>query len=391
MRFDVQIRVLSGCLAVAAAVSAGVCQAQIGLVGQGNPFPDQEFYADVWGAGDFAYVGSWGGSGATGVLIYDITDPTTPNLVATYNGGPAGRPYQDVKVADGIGYFALDDSSNEGTDIVDLSNPANPMLLVRLSQGAHSSLPDVHNVFLHAGFLYQADGVSATVAVFDVSMPAAPAFVRDIDTPGAGSGGVIHDITVLGGRLCAADIGLGATYIYDVTNVATQSPPLLGTIPLIPSSHSCWFSADGTILVNAEERAGGDVTLWNISDPGLPTLLATIDATFLGINASSPHNPILVGDLLYISWYEAGLQLLDVSDPSNPQDLGGFDTFPGPTGNLDGNWGVYPLLGEDRVLLSDLESGLLIVDVRPVTGLIFGDGFESGDLLSWSATAPLGF
>jgi MSHA biogenesis protein MshQ len=39
------------------------------------------------------------------VLIYDISDPANPVLATTYNGGPGGRPYQDVKVSGGIGYF----------------------------------------------------------------------------------------------------------------------------------------------------------------------------------------------------------------------------------------------------------------------------------------------
>ncbi len=373
-------------IAALVGLGATVCQAEISLVGQINPFPNQEFYADVWGAGDFAYVGSWGPSGARGVLIYDISDPANPVLAATYNGGAGGRPYQDVKVAGGIGYFGLDDGSTDGTDVVDLSDPANPVLLARLTESDDNSLPDVHNVFVDAGFLYQADSGTATVAVFDVSTPAAPSFVRDIATPG----GAIHDITAKGGRLFASDISNGATYIYDVTHVGTAAPPLLGTVPSGPSSHSSWISDDGTILVNAEERGGGAVSLWDVSDPANPVFLSSIDATLLGIDASSPHNPILVGNLLYISWYEAGLQLLDITDPSNPVHLGGFDTFPGANqGGFDGDWGVYPFLGPDRVLLSDLEGGLIIVDVTSVTGsTIFADDFESGDLGAWSAVAP---
>ena len=30
--------------------------------------------------------------------------------------------------------------------------------------------------------------------------------------------------------------------------------------------------------------------------------------------------------------------------------------------SYDGNWGVYPLLGLDRVLLSDIQDGLIVVD-----------------------------
>jgi choice-of-anchor B domain-containing protein len=389
MSVDSSIRCASRSLAafvLIAALSATLCLAQISFVSQVNPFPDQDFYADIWGEGDFAYLASWGPSGATGVLIYDVSDPANPVLATPYNGGPGGLPYQDVKVADGIGYFGLDDGSTDGTDIVDLSDPTNPVLLLRLNEADDNSLPNVHNVSVHAGFLYQADSESATVAVFDVSTPAAAFFVRDIDTPGVS----IHDITARGGRLFAADIGGAETYIYDVTNVGVAAPPLLGTIPSVPASHSSWVSDDGTILVNVEERDAGDVTLWDITDPANPVLLSTINAVLLGIDASLPHNPILVGDILYMSWYESGLQVLDISDPSNPVHLGGFDTFPGPNeGDQEGNWGVYPLLGPDRVLLSDSAEGMIIVDVTSiVTPPLFANGFEEGNISAWESSAP---
>src|SRR5437868_15225517 len=45
------------------------------------------------------------------------------------------------------------------------------------------------------------------------------------------------------------------------------------------------------------------------------------------------------------------------------------DTWPGAVslGQLQGNWGVYPDLGQDRVLLSDRNTGLYIVDATGVS------------------------
>ena len=121
-------------------------------------------------------------------------------------------------------------------------------------------------------------------------------------------------------------------------------------------------------------------------------LLSSITAASLGISAISPHNPVLMGDLMFVSWYQAGLQVFDISDPVNPLHVGAYDTFDidGPFSEFDGNWGVYPLLGLDKVLLSDTEGGLFIVDasaVVPIPAAVYL--FASGFLVLVSTAKPL--
>ena len=183
--------------------------------------------------------------------------------------------------------------------------------------------------------------------------------MRDIVTPDS----AIHDVTALGTRLYASGIGNGSTYIYDTSAIGVSAPPLLGTVSSGSRSHASWVSSDGTILVSAQERSNGKVQIFDISTPSSPVLLSTMDRTSLSIDAYSPHNPVLFNDtLLFVSWYEAGVVAIDISDPSNPQKVGSYDTFPGGANFFDGNWGVYPLLGLDRVLLSDRQAGLYVVD-----------------------------
>jgi hypothetical protein len=55
--------------------------------------------------------------------------------------------------------------------------------------------------------------------------------------------------------------------------------------------------------VSAREIAGGNVRIYDISNPSGVTLVSTLTAASLGINAHSPHNPLIMGDLLFISWY----------------------------------------------------------------------------------------
>jgi choice-of-anchor B domain-containing protein len=328
--------------------------AQISLVGALDPFAGNDVYGDVWGEGDHAYIGTHLG---TGVGIVDISNPAAPSLVTTYG---AGIHFKDVKVHDGIGYFAGE--AGGGLHILDLGNPATPVLLshVTAADGGHAS---VHNVFVENGFAYEADSRTATIVVFDVSDPASPFFVRDILTPDTG---FIHDVTVIGHRLYASGWG-GFTYIYDVSNVATSAPSLLGSVATGAQTHSNWATSDNRLLISAQEISDGDIKIFDVTNPASPVLLSTLDRTSLGIDAFTPHNPVLYDDsLLFVSWYEAGVVAIDLSDPSNPVLVGNYDTYPGGAGGEDGNWGVYPLLGLDRVLLSDMDAGLVIVDATPL-------------------------
>jgi uncharacterized protein (TIGR03437 family) len=114
-------------------------------------------------------------------------------------------------------------------------------------------------------------------------------------------------------------------------------------------------------------------------------LISTISAQSLGIDAFSPHNPYIVGNLLYVSWYQAGLVVLDITNPSQPRLTGLYDTTSSTDTGFNGCWGVYPFLGFDRALVSDMDGGLFIVDA---TEAITGPRTVSAASFNISAIAP---
>lgn len=339
------------------ATASALAQMNARLVGQLDPFTGENRYGDVWGEGNYAYLASFNGSG---LMIIDITNPRAPVLASTYEPSGGAR-FQDVVVIEGIAYCSAENGGStqagRGVFIADVRDPKNPRELSQIGT-TQNGYAIVHELFVADGLLYEADSRTPVVKVFDVSNPANPVFVRDIRTTDTR---FIHNMTASNGRLFTSGWG-GRTDIYDIRNIRTQDPTLLGTIESGNSSHSSGVSNDGKLLASCRETLDGDVRLFDISDPANPRLLSAVTAASLGLEAYSAHNAMIVGNLLFVAWYQAGAVVLDITDPTKPVLVGNYDTFPGTTVGFKGNWGIYPFLGLDRVLLSDLDAGLLIVD-----------------------------
>ena len=340
-------------------------------------------YADLYGDGNIAVLGTYD---ARGAYIFDITDPDKPVLASWYNPSPSQQMLEAL-VRNNIGYFGSGNSG--GVHVVNLSNPYSPTLIAKITSTNGGGYDTIHEILLDGNYLYETDSRTPTVKVINISNPAAPVFVRNIVTSDPR---FIHAVHIANGRLFTSGWG-GKTEIWDVSNVAAQAP-LIGTVLAGNNAHSTWTSMNGNYLYSARETVDGDLRVYDISNPANPLLVKAISASSFGLNAICPHNPVVMGNLLFVSWYQAGLQVFDITNPANPVRVGQFDTFSstfykaataealasdpwdmvcgsnsllrGVPGSYDGNWAVYPFLGLNKILLGDLASGLIIVDASDV-------------------------
>ncbi len=347
---------------------AGMASAQginVKLVANADPYPGNDRYANVWGnvSGDktYAYVGSYF---SNGVLIFDISTPSDPILAANYTDPGYDSQMEDVEVQNGVGYFAS--NYEGGIHIVDVSNPYEPKLITRISS-ANGGWDSVHTLLVSGNYLYVPHFlVDPYMQVWDISDPSSPVLKWTFLTTDPNS---IRQSSILNNRLYTSGRG-GHTDIWDVTNIASEPPVLLGTIMSGTLSHSSSPTPDGNYLVASRElnANGGDVRIYNVSNPGEPSQVSIITMPAYGIESVSPHNPAVVGNLLYHSWYDAGMKVFDISSPANPIMVGSYDTWPGPVtiGQYDGDWGIYPYLGQNEILVSDQNTGLYILDATGV-------------------------
>ncbi|NOT61034.1 MAG: hypothetical protein HOP19_12520, partial [Acidobacteria bacterium] len=294
--------------------------------------------------------------------------------------------------------FSSDDSrSAEGVHIVDVSDPVHPQLLSRITAN-EQGFATVHEMDLDNGFLIESDSRTSVIKIFDVRDPARPVFKWNVTVNTAGE--AVHNTFAQNGRMYTSGLR-GTMDVYDITNLATTAPRRLTTINSGSGSHSSWASNDGKILASCRETLGGDVRLYDVSDGANPRLLSTINMASIGLVAErdgySAHNAIIVGNLLFVSWYQAGTRLWDISNPAAPIYLGGYDTFSDPVNCpvdcYTGNWGVYPFIGLDRVLLSDLDGGLFVVDFSaliPNAKIVSAASYTFTDLAPNSIAAAFG-
>ncbi len=364
-------------------------------------------YADIYADGNIAVMGSYNCRGA---FIFDISNPDAPVLASWYNPTP-NQQFLEAIVVGNRGYFGSGTTSGTGVHIVDLTNPYNPVFLgsVTPANGGHTYIHEM-NVFVQNGQTYLLENsnstLNKTLKVINVTNPSNPVFVRDIIPT---EPQWVHAMHIRGNRLFTSGWGNGSnrgrTEIYDISNIGTQAPSLLGFIEDTTfttsgnNMHSSWSSEDGNYLYSCRETTASngsnpaDLRVYNITNPAQPMMVNKISMNDLGINAVSPHNPVVMGNKLYISWYQAGTQVFDISSPANPVKIGEYDTYApefapeeNAKGDLsdepwdivcglssqqnvlptsyNGNWAVFPFLGEDKVLLGDLSTGLYVVDVR---------------------------
>lgn len=351
-------------------------------------------YADITADGNIAVMGSYF---ARGAWIYDVSNPDNPVLKAHYNPDN-NQQFLEAIVVGNRAYFGSGNNGggNGGVHIVDISNPSNPVLLGRVSS-ANGGYDTVHEIFVERNFLYINSNSTniRNLKVIDVSNPAQPLLVRDI-VPN--NSGWVHAMYVKNNRLYLSGFaGTGLTEIYDVTNIGTDAPRLLGQVVTGSSTHSNWVSEDDNWMFVCREFFDGELRVYNISNPASPQLVKIIKAADIGVNGIAPHNPVVKDNRLYVSWYQAGVQVFDISNPAEPKRIGQYDTyFPAlaesaareeaaslggepwdlvcgaqalvnnvPMG-YDGNWTAYPLLGHDRVIVSDLATGLYVLDASKI-------------------------
>ncbi|MDJ0925882.1 MAG: peptidoglycan DD-metalloendopeptidase family protein [Acidimicrobiia bacterium] len=295
-----------------------------------------------------------------GLAIYDVTDPNNPAPLAEYHSGDRTQGVHELDVitrADGRVLAAatvmqsLPHTAGARGDVrlIDITDPANPFETADWdfrsdAPAASEWLRAVDEEQLHAhGVAFDESGNRLWVAVWDagavmldVTDPAQPKIAQSVEEVASAEGNV-HTVAT------SSELGLMVLSSEDLWPVDR------------PSHVAGWgyqriFDLTGEPL--ADFVAGDDD---HAADNPVP-----LD----GFHTA--HNAQLLEGRLYSSWYSSGVRVVDVSDPTNPLEIGHF--VPPPTRDPQAYW-----------IAPDGTARLAMVwDVRVVDDLIYATDMNTG-------------
>jgi choice-of-anchor B domain-containing protein len=229
-------------------------------------------------------------------------------------------------------------------------------------------------------------------------------FGPDVDYNGAGVDGQLDtDDDVAASDICLMFQEDSGVFVIDVSEI-TRDRKIDGratmltrfTYDTINYTHQGWFTEDQRwVLFNDELDESGaaatalggrgsqnqfTTTYWvDLADldvgaatarTGIPDVNEELVKSWSNMNTLAvDHNMYVVGNLLYQANYGAGLRVLEFSTESLEsgegfKEVAYFDTYPGPgASEFYGAWSVYPFFESGNIILSDFQSGLLVLDV----------------------------
>jgi choice-of-anchor B domain-containing protein len=323
-------------------------------------------YNEVWGHAvngkEYAIIGS-----TMGTHFIDITNPATPTEAFFVEGGATGGQiiHRDYKEYQGYLYAVCDEGGTSTLQIIDMSNLPNSLDVAydsdALIRRAHNIFIDKSKARLYALSVANGNGYSA-MRVYDLSNPIAPTFLASHNTFGGNTIGHVHDAYIKN-HIAYLNCGYDGLFVVDFTNV--NAPVLLGSMTdylMSGYNHSGYLTPDESYYYFADENHGMDIKAVDVSDLSDLSVNTFFNPGAQGTSNSIPHNQLIAGNYLYISYYYDGLQVWDISDPANPVHAMYYDTSTEPNlDNYKGAWGTYPFLPSGNILVSDMQNGLFVV------------------------------
>lgn len=316
---------------------------------------------DIWGwvapdGTEYALMGL-----RNGISIVSLADPPNATEVAFVPG--QNSTWRDIKTWENFAYVTTDQpGSTEGLVVIDLSNLPNSVSWTNWNPDIPEIggvLNNCHNLYIDEfGYAYFSGcnlNNEGVIFVDVFSDPSNPSYV------GHGPPVYSHDSYVRDNILYSSEILLGRFGVYDVSD--KSAPQLLGGADTpFRFTHNTWLSDNGQVLFTTDERANAPVAAYDVSDVSdIKELDQFKPAATLGLNVI-PHNVHVLNDYLVVSYYTDGCIIVDANRPDNMIEVGNYDTFLGDDGGFNGAWGAYPFLPSGLVLVSDINSGLFVLE-----------------------------
>ena len=380
--------------------SAGFRCRNISLLGHLplSELPTQSATAnDIWGHVDLNNMREYALIGLrAGVAIIDVSEPSSPQVVASIQG--QSTTWRDIKVHQfydasskrfkAFAYVGAD-NVNEGIVILDLSALPDRIDVV----GRNISDRQSHNVYI-SGVNYSTNTSLSSQSpllhvtgsenfggswrsytmndsgeldiAFRQNSASRSDYTHDASSLLIDDVRASRDCNTTDNGMCNIIVDFNEQEIRLWEHNSPSSANQLGqaSYPNVSYVHSGWWTEDKQYIFVHDEldernfSLNTTINIFEISDLNRPSLVST----WTGPTRAVDHNGFVRGNKYYMSNYERGVTILDIKDPTAPQEIGYFDTYSASNNaSFNGNWGVYPYLPSGIILASDIQGGLFIL------------------------------
>lgn len=318
--------------------------------------------SDVWGwlapdGQQYAIMGV-----ASGIQFVNATTLQVVQEVSDNCGG--GTLWRDFRTYGNYCYAVTEcGGAGRGLMIIDMSFLPDSVHLVGIQ--ATSNFSSWHNIAIDTltGFAYLAKQNSGFL-MLDLSTPESPVEVGFVPTS-------CHDLYVNNDTAFVAEANDPFFSIMDLTDKSNVHRIVRVSVPDAGFIHQLWPTADKRYVISTEETGGKTVKIWSIIDLDNVRIVGE----FLGDNQIA-HNAFVIGDKLYLSHYQSGVIVLDISLPHCPRVLAQYDL---PNDDV---WGIFPFTNDNLVYASDFDGRLTVLRLIPDPAFVDNATDSDGDGVS---------
>lgn len=317
------------------------------------------------------YVAASGVNGHDGITILDVKDPKNPKVLNQLADGEAARTHKLLPITDDImitnselrpGMKEKHPDAKGGLRILDTSDPVNPKVLGYAEtdgRGIHRPIYDPRRKLMYSsGFK---DGCAERILlIHDMRNPERPELVGEFWLEGQMEGekpswnpetvrsAACHEAHPLGDYITVAWWDAGVTLI----DLKDPSKPKLvwrhsphethgwagaNHTFVVPEGSEFAICAQEAVVVNCEHPPA-HITFYDMRNLDVPLVVSTYMPHDIDYRTMRPrdnkwcetgsrygaHNlwhGMTANDLLYVCWFNAGLRVVDWSNPFNPKEV----------------------------------------------------------------------
>lgn len=289
--------------------------------------------------------------GVTDGIVFVNVETMTIAGKATESCGNSGN-WRDMKTFGNYCYAVTECGGfGRGLWIIDMSPLPDSVRVVK--RVATNNSTSWHNLAIDSarGFIYLGWQNFGFLPI-DINDPENPVQYPFVTTGGC------HDLMVRRDTAWVCESFQPSFSVWDMANKNNAQLITRVTIPNAGFVHQMWVSDHSWFAVTTEETPGRSIKIWDIRN------LEDVRMTGQVLGSSGlAHNAFLKGDTLFLSHYESGVVVWDLTNQAVPVILDQFDTYPvSDNPDFNGAWGVYPYTRSGRVYASNIDGRLFVLN-----------------------------